>query len=100
MTIQKNNIDPNIEMVGDDFVCPKENLGTSSDVAQISLNDSNFNVAQTLSKAQTIQIQLTDELVTYQLVTLVNPKPTIVWGGGDSQDGLEPDEYDNWHPHF
>jgi hypothetical protein len=96
MTIQKNNIDPNIEMVGDDFVCPKENLGTSSDVAQTFSSD----VAQTLSKAQTIQIQLTDELVTYQLVTLVNPKPTIVWGGGDSQDGLEPDEYDSWHPHF
>lgn len=80
MTTQKNNIDPNIEMVGDDFVCPKENLGTSSDVAQI------------------LSIQLTDELVTYELV--IDPKPTIVWGGGDSQDGLEPDEYDNWHPHF
>ena len=84
MTTQKNNIDPNIEMVGDDFVCPKENLGTSSDVAQI-LNEP-------------LSIQLTDELVTYELV--IDPKPTIVWGGGDSQDGLEPDEYDNWHPHF
>lgn len=98
MTIQKNNIDPHIEMVGDDFVCPKENLGTSSDVAQkfssdvaqISLNDSNFNVAQTLL------IQLTDEIQ----VLFEPTKPTIVWGGGDSQDGLEPDEYDNWHPHF
>lgn len=86
MTTQKNNIDPNIEMVGDDFVCPKENLGTSSDVAQI------------LSEGSNITIQLTDELVTYELV--IDPKPTIVWGGGDSQDGLEPDEYDNWHPHF
>lgn len=86
MTTQKNNIDPNIEMVGDDFVCPKENLGTSSDVAQI------------LNEAQILSIQLTDELVTYELV--IDPKPTIVWGGGDSQDGLEPDEYDNWHPHF
>lgn len=86
MTTQKNNIDPNIEMVGDDFVCPKENLGTSGDVAQI------------LNEAQILSIQLTDELVTYELV--IDPKPTIVWGGGDSQDGLEPDEYDNWHPHF
>jgi len=86
MTTQKNNIDPNIEMVGDDFVCPKENLGTSCDVAQ------------TLNEAQILSIQLTDELVTYELV--IDPKPTIVWGGGDSQDGLEPDEYDNWHPHF
>jgi len=114
MTIQKNNIDPHIEMVGDDFVCPKENLGTSSDVAQISLNDSNFNVTQTfssdvaqislndsnfnvtqiLNEAQTIQIQLTDE------IQVLFTKPTIVWGGGDSQDGLEPDEYDNWHPNF
>lgn len=94
MTTQKNNIDPNIEMVGDDFVCPKENLGTSSDVAQTFSSD----VAQILNEAQILSIQLTDELVTYELV--IDPKPTIVWGGGDSQDGLEPDEYDNWHPHF
>jgi len=70
------HIDPNIEMVGDDFVCPKENLGTSSDVAQI------------LNKAQILSINETPT------------KPSIVWGGGDSHDGLEPDEYDNWHPHF
>jgi len=70
------HIDPNIEMVGDDFVCPKENLGTSSDVAQI------------LNKAQILSINETPT------------KPSIVWGGGDSQDGLEPDEYDSWHPHF
>ena len=94
MTTQKNNIDPNIEMVGDDFVCPKENLGTSSDVTQTFSSD----VAQILNEAQILSIQLTDELVTYELV--IDPKPTIVWGGGDSQDGLEPDEYDNWHPHF
>ena len=70
------HIDPNIEMVGDDFVCPKENLGTSSDVAQTFSSD----VAQIHNETPT--------------------KPSIVWGGGDSQDGLEPDEYDNWHPHF
>jgi hypothetical protein len=76
------HIDPNIEMVGDDFVCPKENLGTSSDVAQTFSND----VTQILNEAQ-----IHNETPT---------KPSIVWGGGDSQDGLEPDEYDNWHPHF
>jgi len=72
------HIDPNIEMVGDDFVCPKENLGTSSDVAQTFSSD----VAQILSINET------------------PTKPSIVWGGGDSHDGLEPDEYDSWHPHF
>lgn len=74
------HIDPNIEMVGDDFVCPKENLGTSSDVAQI------------LNKAQILSNPINE--------TIIPTKPSIVWGGGDSQDGLEPDEYDNWHPHF
>ena len=74
------HIDPNIEMVGDDFVCPKENLGTSSDVAQTFSSD----VAQILNEA----------------LNETPTKPSIVWGGGDSQDGLEPDEYDNWHPHF
>jgi hypothetical protein len=76
------HIDPNIEMVGDDFVCPKENLGTSSDVAQTFSSD----VAQILNEAQ-----IHNEIPT---------KPSIVWGGGDSHDGLEPDEYDSWHPHF
>lgn len=76
------HIDPNIEMVGDDFVCPKENLGTSGDVAQTFSSD----VTQILNEAQ-----IHNETPT---------KPSIVWGGGDSQDGLEPDEYDNWHPHF
>lgn len=76
------HIDPNIEMVGDDFVCPKENLGTSSDVAQTFSSD----VTQILNEAQ-----IHNETPT---------KPSIVWGGGDSHDGLEPDEYDNWHPHF
>jgi hypothetical protein len=74
------HIDPNIEMVGDDFVCPKENLGTSSDVAQI------------LNKAQILSNPINE--------TIIRIKPSIVWGGGDSHDGLEPDEYDSWHPHF